>query len=229
MASHCGVAILPARARKPRDKAKVENGVLVIERWILAAVRHRQFFSLTELNTTIGELLKKLNARPFRKLSGWRRDYFEQLDRPALQPLPAQRYVYAERKQARVHVAYHVAIGGRYYSVPYNLIKMAVEVRIARNTTECFNRGNRLASHRRSHARGRHATVAAPMQESHRQVGEWSPRRLKLWAAKTRLATEKLIRTVLGSGKRPQQAYRSCPGILRLGKAYGDGRLEAAC
>ena len=229
MASHYGVAILPARVRKPRDKAKVESGVLVVERWILAALRHRQFFSLTELNTAIGELLEKLNTRPFRKLSGCRREHFEQLDRPALKPLPAQRYVYAEWKQARVHIDYHVAIGGHYYSVPYTLIKKAVEVRITRNTVECFHRGNRVASHRRSYAKGRHTTVAAHMPESHRQAGEWSPRRLMQWAAKTGPATEKLIRTVLGSRKHPQQAYRSCLGILRLGKAYGDERLEAAC
>ena len=229
MASHYGVAILPARVRKPRDKAKVESGVLVVERWILAALRHRQFFSLTELNTAIGELLEKLNTRPFRKLSGCRREHFEQLDRPALKPLPAQRYVYAEWKQARVHIDYHVAIGGHYYSVPYTLIKKAVEVRITRNTVECFHRGNRVASHRRSYAKGRHTTVAAHMPESHRQAGEWSPRRLMQWAAKTGPATEKLIRTVLGSRKHPQQAYRSCLGILRLGKAYGEERLEAAC
>ena len=229
MASHYGVAILPTRVRKPRDKAKVESGVLVVERWILAALRHRQFFSLTELNTAIGELLEKLNTRPFRKLSGCRHEHFEQLDRPALRPLPAQRHVYAEWKRARVHIDYHVAIGGHYYSVPYTLIKKAVEVRITRNTVECFHRGNRVASHRRSHEKGRHTTVAAHMPESHRQAGEWSPRRLMQWAAKTGPATEKLIRTVLGSRKHPQQAYRSCLGILRLGKAYGDERLEAAC
>ena len=229
MASHYGVAILPARVRKPRDKAKVESGVLVVERWILAALRHRQFFSLMELNTAITELLETLNARPFRKLSGCRRDYFEQLDRPALKPLPAQRYVYAEWKQARVHIDYHVAIAGHYYSVPYTLIKKAIEVRITRNTVECFHRGSRVASHRRSYAKGRHTTVSAHMPESHRQAGEWSPRRLMQWAAKTGPATEKLIRTVLDSRKHPQQAYRSCLGILRLGKAYGDERLEAAC
>ena len=229
MASHYGVAILPARVRKPRDKAKVESGVLVVERWILAALRHRQFFSLMELNTAITELLETLNTRPFRKLSGCRRDYFEQLDRPALKPLPAQRYVYAEWKQARVHIDYHVAIAGHYYSVPHTLIKKAVEVRITRNTVECFHRGSRVASHRRSYAKGRHTTVSAHMPESHRQAGEWSPRRLMQWAAKTGPATEKLIRAVLDSRKHPRRAYRSCLGILRLGKAYGDERLEAAC
>ena len=229
MAAHYGVAVLPTRVRKPRDKAKVESGVLVVERWILAALRHRQFFSLAELNAAISELLVRLNDRPFRKLPGCRREHFEQMDRPALQPLPAEPYVYAEWKKARVHIDYHVAVDEHYYSVPYALVKREVEVRITRNTIECFHRGNRVASHRRSYQKGRHTTDPAHMPEAHRQAGEWSPERLAKWAAKTGPATEKLIRTVLGSRKHPQQAYRSCLGILRLGKAYGDERLEAAC
>ena len=229
MASHYGVAVLPARVRKPRDKAKVESGVLVVERWILAALRHRQLFSLAELNAVIRDLLEKLNARPFRKLPGSRREHFEQLDRPALQPLPAEPYVYAEWKKARVHIDYHVAIEGHYYSVPHALIKREVDVRITRNTIECFHRGNRVASHVRSHQKGRHTTDPGHMPESHRQAGEWSPERLMRWAARTGPATAKLIQTVLGSRKHPQQAYRACLGILRLGKAYGDERLEAAC
>jgi transposase len=229
MASHYGVAVLPARVRKPRDKAKAEGGVLIVERWILAVLRHRQFFSLVELNAVISELLEKLNARPFRKLPGCRREHFEQLDLPVLQPLPAEPYVYAEWKKARVHIDYHVAFEGHYYSVPYALIKKEVDLRITRNTIECFHRGNRVASHQRSHHKGRHTTVTAHMPESHRQAGEWSPERLMRWASKIGPATEKLIQTVLGSRKHPQQAYRSCLGILRLSKPYGDERLEAAC
>ena len=229
MAAHYGVAIVPTRARKPRDKAKVEGGVLIVEHWILAALRHRQHFSLGQLNATIRELLEKLNSRPFRKLPGCRRDHFEQLDKPVLQPLPVEPYVYAEWKKARVHIDYHVAIDRHYYSVPYTLIKKEVEVRITHNTIECFYRGNRIASHRRSDQKGRHTTIAAHMPESHRQAGEWSPERLIGWAAKTGPATEKLIRTALGARKHPQQAYRSCLGILRLGQSYGESRLEAAC
>ncbi|MCP5188091.1 MAG: IS21 family transposase [Pseudomonadales bacterium] len=229
MASHYGVAVFPARVRRPRDKAKAESGVLVVERWILAALRHRQFFSLGELNSVIRDLLEKLNTRPFKKLPGCRREHFEQLDRPALQPLPAEPYVYAEWKKARVHIDYHVAVEGHYYSAPYALIKREVDVRITRNTIECFHRGNRVASHVRSHHKGRHTTDPSHMPESHRQAGEWSPERLMRWASKTGPATAKLIQTVLGSRKHPQQAYRACLGILRLGKAYGDDRLEAAC
>ena len=229
MASHYGVAVLPARVRKPRDKAKVETGVLVVERWILAALRRRKFFSLSELNGAIRTLLDQLNERPFRKLPGCRRSRYEELDRPALTPLPAQPYVYAEWKKARVHVDYHVAVDGHYYSVPHALIKKAVEVRFTRHTVECFYRGQRIASHRRSHQKGGHTTVSAHMPEAHRQAGEWSPRRLIRWAAKNGPATGQLIRAVLNSRKHPQQAYRACLGILRLGKAYGGKRLEAAC
>ncbi|MEJ2755833.1 MAG: IS21 family transposase [Gammaproteobacteria bacterium] len=193
MATHYGVTILPARARHPRDKAKVENGVLVVERWILAALRHRQLFSLAELNAAIKALLVKLNARAFRKLPGCRKEQFEQLDLPALKPLPTE---------------------------PYHCF--------TQQTVECFYQGQRVASHRRSHLKGRHTTVAAHMPESHRQMQDWSPQRLSSWAAKTGPATEKLILTILSSRKHPQQAYRSCLGILRLGKAYGDERLEAA-
>ena len=229
MATHYGVAVLPARARRPRDKAKVEAGVLLVERWILAALRRRTFFSLAELNAAITGLLEKLNARPFKKLPGTRRAHFEALDKPALRPLPAAPYVYAEWKKARVHIDYHVAIDGHYYSVPHALIKKQLDVRITQHTVECFHRGQRVASHRRSLNKGRHTTVPAHMPEAHRQVGEWTPQRLANWAAKTGPATEKLMTTVLTSRRHPQQAYRSCLGILRLGKAYGDDRLEAAC
>lgn len=229
MASHYGVAVLPARVRRPRDKAKVEAGVLVVERWILAALRNRSFFSLAELNAAIRELLERLNARPFKKLPGSRREHFAQLDKPALQPLPAAPYVYAEWKKARVHIDYHVEVDGHYYSVPHTLVKKQLEVRITRNTIECFQRGNRVASHRRSYHKGRHTTTSAHMPEAHRQASGWSPERLANWAAETGPATEKLVLTVLSARKHPQQAYRSCLGILRLGKAYGSERLEAAC
>ena len=229
MAAHYGVAVLPARVRRPRDKAKVEAGVLVVERWILAALRHRTFFSLAELNAAIRALLENLNARAFKKLPGSRRAHFEALDKPALQPLPTEPYVYAEWKKVRVHIDYHVAVDHHYYSVPHALIKKQLDVRITQHIIECFYRGTRVASHRRSHQKGRHTTLPAHMPEAHRQAGEWSPERLTHWAAKTGPGTEKLILSVLVSRKHPQQAYRACLGILRLGKAYGDGRLEAAC
>ena len=229
LATHYGVAIIPARVRHPRDKAKAEVGVQVVERWILAALRHRQCFSLAELNRVIRELLETLNNRPFRKLPGTRRALFEQLDKPALRPLPVEPYEYAEWKQARVHIDYHVEVQGHYYSVPHALIKKQVDVRITANTIECFYRGQRIASHRRSHHKGRHTTVTAHMPEAHRQAGEWSPQRLERWAASIGTATARLVRHRLTVRQHPQQAYRSCLGLLRLGKTYGNDRLEAAC
>ena len=150
----------------------IEAGVLVVERWILAALRHRTFFSLAELNVAIDGLLEKLNARPFKKLPGCRRAHFETLDKPALRPLPAVPYVYAEWKKARVHIDYHVEVEGHYYSVPHALIKKQLDVRITQNIIECFYRGKRVASHRRSQQKGRHTTVPAHMPESHRRAGE---------------------------------------------------------
>jgi len=148
LAQHYGTAILPARVRRPRDKAKVENAVLLVERWILARLRHQSFFSLTELNAAIRELLEVLNRRPFKKLPGCRRQLFEQLDRPAMKRLPAARYTYAEWKRARVHIDYHVEVEGHYYSVPYPLVKQELEVRLSAHTVECFYQGKRVASHR---------------------------------------------------------------------------------
>jgi transposase len=176
-AAHYQVAVLPARVRKPRDKAKVEVGVQVVERWILARLRHRTFFSLSELNAAIRALLEELNTRPFKKLPGSRREQFERLDYPALKPLPAERYRYAEWKKARVHIDYHVEVGGHYYSVPYALVKREVEVRLSAATVELFHQGRRVASHRRSPHPGRHTTVAEHMPQAHRQYAGWSPPR----------------------------------------------------
>ena len=229
LATHYGVAIVPARVRRPRDKSKVEVGVQVVERWILAALRHRQFFSLDELNRGIHKLLETLNRRPFRKLPGSRHTLFEQLDKPVLRPLPVEPYVYAEWKQVRVHIDYHVEVRGHYYSVPYALVKKQLDVRITRHTIECFHRGRRIANHRRSYHKARHTTVPAHMPEAHRKAGEWSPQRLERWAATIGPATVQLILKVVAARQHPQQAYRSCLGILRLDNSYGKHRLNAAC
>lgn len=228
LAQHYGTAILPARVRRPRDKAKVENAVLLVERWILARLRHQSFFSLTELNAAIRELLEVLNRRPFKKLPGCRRQLFEQLDRPAMKRLPAARYTYAEWKRARVHIDYHVEVEGHYYSVPYPLVKQELEVRLSAHTVECFYQGKRVASHRRSYHKGRHTTLPEHMPKAHQHYAGWSPQRLVGWAEKTGPATAELVATILASRAHPQQGYRSCLGIMRLGKHYGEQRLEAA-
>ncbi len=229
LAHHYGVAVVPARARRPRDKAKAEVGVQIVERWILAALRNRRFFSLEELNREIAQLLERLNARPFKKLPGSRLELFEQLDRPALHPLPAQSYEFAQWKKVRVNIDYHVEVEGHYYSVPHGLVKKSLEARYTERTVECFHKGQRVASHIRSPLKGRHTTVVEHMPVSHRQYLEWTPERLLRWAEKTGPATAGVIQRILHSRPHPQQGFRACLGILRLGKGYGDERLEAAC
>ena len=170
-----------------------------------------------------------LNARPFKKLPGSRQQLLASLDRPALRPLPAQPYEYAEWKLARVNIDYHVEVEGHYYSVPYTLVKQQLDVRLSAQVVELFHKGKRVASHRRSPLKGRHSTVAAHMPTAHQRYAEWTPQRLVLWAAKTGEATAQVVETILASRPHPQQGFRSCLGIMRLGKSYGDERLEAAC
>jgi len=229
LASHYGVAVLPARVRKPRDKAKAEAGVLLVERWILAVLRNRSFFSLPELNREIARLLERLNARPFKKVPGSRRALFEQIDRPALRPLPAQPYAFAEWKQVRVNIDYHVEVAGHYYSVPYQLVKKTLEARYSERTVECFHKGQRVASHPRSHLKGRHTTVSEHMPAAHRSYAEWTPQRLIRWAEQSGPATAGMVQTILERRAHPQQGFRSALGIMRLGKSFGEERLEAAC
>ena len=229
LAEHYSVAVIPARVRKPQDKGKVESAVLVVERWILARLRDRTFFSLGELNEAIAQLLEKLNDTPFQKLSGSRGSMFESLDKPALKALPEQRYQYAEWKEARVHMDYHVEIDKHYYSVPYQLVKKQLSVRMTDQCIEFFYKGQRVASHQRSQLEGRHSTQSDHMPEKHRQYAEWTPERLQSWAAETGPETEAIIRKVLSKRRHPEQSYRSCLGIMRLGKSYGNDRLENAC
>jgi transposase len=229
LAQHYGTAIIPARPRKPKDKAKVEVGVQVVERWILARLRNRTFFSLADLNQAIRELLDELNTRLMRHLGRSRRELFEMLDRPALKPLPEQPYEFAIWKKARVNIDYHVEFEKHYYSVPHRLIHKEVYVRAAESTIEIFFKGKRVASHRRSNTLGRHTTATEHMPSSHQKYQEWSPDRFTRWAETIGPHTTQLVQTLLASRKHPQQAYRSCMGILRLASRYGEDRLEAAC
>ena len=229
MATHYGVAIVPARVRAPRDKAKVETAVQIVERQILAKLRHHRFFSLEEVNQAIRQQLQVLNAKPFQKLPGSRQTLFESLDKPALKPLPTMPYEFALWKKATVHIDYHVDVDGHYYSVPSRLVKKRLDIRITASVIECFDRGQRVASHQRSRDKGRHTTVAEHMPHSHRQYQQWTPDRFLRWAAKIGPLTTQLTEKILVSRLHPQQAYRSLLGILRLGKSYGDHRLEQAC
>lgn len=229
MAAHYGVAVIPTRVAKPKDKSKVEVAVLVVERWILARLRHQTFFSLAQLNEAIAELLPLLNERAFKKMPGSRRSLYEELDRPALSPLPTTPFVFCTWKKARVSIDYHIEVERRYYSVPYQLVKSEVEARLTERTVEIFHRDRRVASHRRAAKAGHYSTVNEHMPRPHREYAEWTPKRLVSWARKTGPATAELVGQILATRRHPQQGFRSCLGILRLGKTYGEQRLEAAC
>jgi len=229
MAVHYGTVIVPARTNRPKDKAKVEAGVLVVERWILAALRNRAFFSLSDLNAAIDELLEILNNKPFKKLEGTRKSCFESEEKKELLPLPINRYEYAEWKKVKAGIDYHVEVAGHYYSVPHQMRQKQLEARYTEKIVEIFYNNDRIASHLRSYAKGRHTTVKEHMPESHREYAEWSPSRLIKWAEKTGKHTAELIETIMSVREHPVQAYRSCLGILRLGKSYPPERMEAAC
>ncbi len=229
MASHYGTAVLPARVRRPRDKAKVEVAVQVVQRWILARLRHQKFFSLAELNAAIFALMVDLNDRPMRHLGTSRRALFETLERPVLLALPALPYVYAEWRRCRAGLDYHVEVQGHYYSVPYRLMREIIEARITDQTVELFHRGNRVASHLRSPRAHRHTTTAEHMPSAHRRYAEWTPTRLLREAAAIGPATIALVERIMAAKPHPEQGFRTCLGILRLVRGYGPERLEAAC
>ena len=227
-AEHYDTTVIPARPRKPRDKAKVEVAVQVVERWILARIRNETFFSLAALNARIRELLRELNTRPMRAFGQSRRERYELIDRPALRPLPREPFRYAEWKAARVNIDYHIEFERHYYSVPYPLVRERVEVRANTLTVEIFHRGARVASHVRSDKPG-HSTNPAHMPKSHRAHLEWTPSRLIHWGGSIGPHTEALVQAILEERRHPEQGYRSCLGILRLAKQYDPERLEAAC
>lgn len=229
MAAHYGTAIIPARVRKPKDKAKVEGGVLIVERWILASLRNRTFFSLTELNEAIFDLVGKLNHRPFKKLEGSRHSWFDSIEREALLPLPQTRYVFAEWKKARVNIDYHVELNRHYYSVPYKLVREEVNLRYTATTVEIFHQGERVASHMRDNRAGTHTTQTEHMPRSHQQYLEWTPSRIIHWAGTVGKSTAQVVDAIMNSRQHPEQGYRSCLGILSLARHYAPDRLEAAC
>jgi len=229
MAAHYGVAIIPTRTYKPRDKAKVEAGVLLAERWIIARLRHRRFYSIGEANAAIADCVAAINVRPFKKMDGSRKILFELLDRPALRPLPLQRYEFATWRHAKVSIDYHVEADHHYYSVPYQLIGKVVDVRSSASTIEVFYSSKRVASHLRSFKRGQFTTDPAHMPESHRRYAQWTPSRIIAWAARTGPSTAKLVESILASRPHPEQGFRSALGIIRLADRYGTGRVDAAC
>jgi transposase len=229
MATHYGTAVLPARVRRPRDKAKVEVAVQVVQRWVLARLRHQRFFSLVELNDAIRALMADLNNRPMRHLGTSRQALFETLEQPALLKLPADPYVYAEWRRCRAGLDYHVELHGHFYSVPYRLMRETIEARITEQTVELFHHGNRIACHIRSIRAHRHTTIAEHMPSAHRRYAEWTPTRLLREATAIGPSTIALVERIMTTKPHPEQGFRTCLGILRLARSYGPVRLEAAC
>lgn len=229
MAEHYGTVVLPARAVKPRDKAKVESAVLIAERWILAALRNRTFFSLQEVNEAIEPLLSELNRRPLQRQKVSRRDLFEELDRPALKPLPPTRYTFEIWKTAKVGIDYHVLLEKHFYSVPYQLVGEQIEARLSPTLVEILHKGKRIASHIRSYKEGGCTTDPAHRPKSHQAHLEWTPSRMIRWAqSQVGENTGALVQGILERKKHPEAGYRSCLGIISLSKKYPKERMEAA-
>jgi transposase len=231
LAQHYGTAVVPARPRKPKDKAVVEGGVLITQRWILACLRNRRFFGLDELNAAIGELLERLNARPFQKLEGCRRSAFQTIDLPAMKPLPSRRYELGEWKLGvGVNVDYHVEYDHRHYSVPSELITAKVDVRATATAVEVWRDRLRITLHARSYGpKGTAVTKPEHRPRAHRQWGDWPPERLVSWAETKGPKTAEVAAAILGRGPHPESGRRACLGLLRMGEDYGSARLEAAC
>ena len=229
LAEHYGVVVIPARKGKARDKAKVENGVLLSERWLLAALRHQTFFSIAEANQAVWGLLKRLNEHPFKKLPGSRLEVFERQERPLLKALPERRYELAEWKRGMAHIDYHVELDGHYYSVPYTRIRQEVQIRYTRTSVEIFHKGQRVAAHARSFVRGGHTTLFEHRPPAHQKHLEWTPERIAAWAAKTGPNCQAVVRRIMEERRLPEHAFRPCLGVIRLGSRYGQERLEQAC
>lgn len=228
MARYYNTAVIPTRMRKPRDKALVENGVLNAQRWIVAALRKHVFFSLSQANEAIFEKREIYNQKKYQRLDESREQLFEQLDLPLLRPLPKRRYEYGEWSSPKVNIDYHVDVDKHCYSVPYQLVGERVEARSTYSTVELFFKGKRVASHCRSYVKGGTTTQAEHMPESHREYMQWTPSRIINWAAKTGPCTGTVAERILASKRHPEQGYRACLGVKRLGEKYGQTRLETA-
>ena len=229
MAAHYNIAIIPTRSYKPRDKAKVEAGVQLAERWIIARLRKQRFTSLAEANAAIAVCVAEINERPFKKMEGSRRTLFDELERPVLAPLPAEAYEFATWRRAKVSIDYHLEADRHFYSVPYQLVGKVVDVRSSAGTVEVFSSHKRVASHLRSFEKYRHSTDPAHMPESHRRHAAWTPSRIISWATTNGASTGKLVEEILASRPHPEQGFRSALGIIRLADRYTAPRVEAAC
>jgi transposase len=229
LARHYGAVVIPARPARPTDKPLVEVSVQIAQRWVLAALRHHTFFTLDALNAAIRTRVEAINNKPMKRLRCSRRTLFDQLDRPALKPLPAMRYELAEWKTCRTNIDYHVEVDHNFYSVPYQLVHEPVDARFTASMVEVFFKSRRVAVHLRLAGRGRFATQVDHMPRAHRAHAEWTPSRLIAWAEQSGPATGRVVTGILAHRPHPEQGYRACLGLMRLGRHYGADRLEAAC
>jgi transposase len=228
-ARHYGTSVLPARPRLPQDKAKAESAVQIVERWIMARLRHQRFASVHEVNLAIAPLLTRLNDKPFQKLPGSRASTFVEIDAPALLPLPLQRYEMASFKTVKVHIDYHVEVERHRYSVPHSLVGQVLEARITAAAVEIMHRGQRVASHARNSRIGGFTSITAHMPAAHRAHLEWTPQRLINWGRSIGPATAEAVTRLMAENKHPEHGYRACLGLLSLAKRFGKARLEAGC
>lgn len=230
LGQHYAMAVIPAPPASPRSKAKVETGVLIAQRWILARLRNRTFFSLAELNNAIAELVEELNTRKFQKLPGTRREAFDSLDRPSMKPLPTLRFELRQRKGTRANIDYHVEFDDRFYSVPFGYRQEPIEVRATTTVVECFHGNVRVASHRRSYARkGTAVTNPEHRPKSHEDYGDWPPERMLSWAEKFGPHVVEVVSRTLARYPHPEMGYRPVLGILRCAEKHGAERMDAAC
>ena len=229
LAEHYGAVVIPARSARPKDKAKVEVSVLIAQRWILATFRHHTFFTLADLNAAIRARIDAINDRPMKVLGVSRHTLWEQIDRPALRPLPATPYEFADWSRCRANIDYHVTVDYNFYSVPHALIGHELEARATASTVEVFFKSRRVAVHPRRTGRGQYATISEHMPRAHREHAEWTPSRLIEWASRTGSGTGRFVAGLLARRRHPEQGYRACLGLMRLGRTYGADRLEAAC
>ncbi len=229
MAEHYGTCIIPARVRKPRDKAKAENAVLQAQRWILAVLRHRTFYALAEMNAAIDENLRKLNTKTMRGYGKSRAELFTMLDKPALKPLPLAPFEYAQWKKARLGIDYHLRYDDHFYSAPYQLIDNDLWCRATLRAVEVFFKGKRVTSHPRSSIKWGKTTSKEHMPSHHRAYVEWTPERILNWMKTIGPCAEKVAARMLEEKPHPELAYRSALGIISLGKKYGTERTEKAC
>ena len=229
MSEHYGTCVIPARVRKPRDKAKAENGVLQAQRWILAVLRHRTFYSLQEMNEAIASCLERLNAKIMRGYGKSRRELFATIDRPVLKPLPATPYEWAEWKKVRLGIDYHVRFDDHFYSAPYTLVKEDLWLRASAQTIELFFKGNRVTSHARSFMQFKKTTLPEHMPSTHRAHAEWTPERIEAWVGKIGPQARTMATQMMAQARHPELAFNQARGIIRLAGLHGNDRVEKAC